>query len=131
MKKFFHIHTISLLISVVIVIPIAFVYGFKPILLFNISINTVNEANVFKGIMGLYLAFASFWILGISKPTYWKAATLSNIFFMLGLAFGRIVSMLFDGLPSTILTLGIIGELVLGFYSWYVLHTKKQLTNQI
>jgi len=125
MKHFFHIHTLSLLISVVIVVPVSFIYGFKPDLLFDITINTIDEANVFKAIMGLYLAFASFWILGILKPTYWKAAILSNIFFMFGLAFGRIISMFFDGLPSTIFIIGTFGETVLGFYGWYVFRRKQ------
>ena len=114
-----------LIVSVIIVIPVAFVYGFKPDLLFDIAINTIDEDNVFKAIMGLYLAFATFWLLGILRPTYWKAATLSNIFFMFGLAIGRIISIFFDGLPSSVFVLGTIGELFLGFYGWYVLQTKK------
>ncbi len=116
-----------LILSVIIVIPIALVYGFQPDLLFNITINTRDEATVFKAIMGLYLSFASFWTLGILKPTYWKAATLSNILFMFGLAFGRIVSILIDGLPSTFFVIGTLGELVLGFYGWYLLKNYKSL----
>ena len=126
MKKFINVHNLPLTISILIVIPIAFSYGIKPDLLFDITINTIDEATVFKAIMGLYLAFASFWYLGILKPTYWKAAIFSNVFFMLGLAFGRTISILFDGLPSPIFIIGTIGELVLGLYGWYVLKTKKR-----
>jgi hypothetical protein len=78
--------------------------------------------------MGLYLAFASLWILGIFKNDYWKTATITNILFMLGLGFGRIISIIFDGIPSTIFILGTIGELVLGFYGWYQLKIFKSIS---
>ena len=83
---------LHLLLSASIVIPIAFIYGFFPNYLFEIQVKSIDEANVFKAIMGLYLAFASFWIIGIFKPNYWKAATISNVLFMIGLAFGRTIS---------------------------------------
>jgi hypothetical protein len=117
---------IHLLLSVSIVIPLAFVYGFSPNYLFDIQINSSDEANVFKAIMGIYLAFASFWIIGIVKPNYWRAATISNILFMLGLAFGRIVSLICDGMPSSLLIYGTIGELVLAIYGFLqLLNTKR------
>jgi Domain of unknown function (DUF4345) len=116
---------IHLLLSVSIVIPIAFVYGFSPNYLFDIQINSIDEANVFKAIMGIYLCFASFWIIGIIKPNYWKAATISNVLFMLGLAFGRLISMLFDGIPSALFVIGTVGELIIGFYSLYLIQKKR------
>lgn len=124
-SKLFHRKNLHLVIAVLIVIPVAFIYGFYPNLLFEVTINSKDEATIFKAIMGLYLGFSTLWIIGIIKPTFWKIATLSNMIFMLGLAFGRLISILFDGLPSTIFVIGTIGELVLGFYSWYVLQSKK------
>ncbi len=123
--KLFYRKNLHLLISVLIVIPVAFIYGFYSNLLFEVTINSKDEATIFKAIMGLYLGFSTLWIIGILKPAFWKIATLSNMIFMLGLAFGRLISMLFDGIPSTIFVFGTIGELVLGFYSWYVLQSKK------
>jgi hypothetical protein len=117
---------IHLLLSVSIVIPLAFVYGFSPNYLFDIQINSIDEANVFKAIMGIYFAFASFWIIGIIKPNYWKAATISNVLFMLGLAFGRIVSLICDGIPSSLLIYGTIGELVLATYGFVALLKPKK-----
>jgi hypothetical protein len=81
--------------------------------------------------MGLYLAFASFWLLGIINSKYWQAAIVSNIFFMFGLAFGRIISVISDGSPSTIFVLGTFGELALGFYAMYVLKKSNKYLNQI
>lgn len=116
---------LHLIISVLIVIPIGCIYGFQPNLLFDVNLNTIDEANIFKAIMGLYLAFASLWIVGILKPTFWKIATVSNMFFMLGLAFGRIISIFFDGFPSGVFVIGTLGELVLGFYAWYQLQKHR------
>ncbi len=107
-----------LILSASIVIPIAFIYGFFPNYLFEIQVKSIDEANVFKAIMGLYLAFACFWIIGIFKPNYWKAATISNVLFMLGLAFGRIISLMYDGIPSLLFICGTIGEFVLAIYSF-------------
>ncbi len=69
--------------------------------------------------MGFYLAFSLLWIVGIFDKSYWKTATIANILFMIGLGVGRIISMIFDGVLSTIFILGTVGELVLGFYGLY------------
>ena len=98
------------------------VYGFYPNIVLNVDINTSDEYNILKAIMGLYLAFASLWILGILNEKYWKTATICNMLFMLGLGFGRIVSIVFDGIPSTAFIVGTAGELILGFYAYYVLN---------
>ncbi len=69
--------------------------------------------------MGLYLGFSFFWILGAINNTYWKAATLSNIIFMGGLAFGRLLSFALDGISYQYI-LGLILEvffMILGVYN--------------
>jgi Domain of unknown function (DUF4345) len=113
------IKNLHLILSSIIVIPAAFIYGFQSDLLFDAPIITMDHATIFKAIMGLYLGFGSLWILGILKDNYWKTATISNMIFMFGLGFGRIISLIFDGVPSTIFVLGTIGELVLGFFALY------------
>lgn len=111
---------LHLIISSGIVIPVAFVYGLFPKIilpqLLDFSVETTDLTNVFRAIMGLYLAFASLWILGMFKPDYWKAATISNILFMGGLAFGRIISLFLDGFPSPVFLMGTAGELVLAIF---------------
>ena len=115
-------HT-HLLISTIIVIPIALVYGIFPksVLpqLLDFTVGTTDLSNVFRATMCLYLAFASLWILGTVKPNYWKAATISNMLFMFGLAFGRMMSFILDGLPSTLFLYGTIGEFVLATFALY------------
>lgn len=108
---------IHLIISTLIVIPIGLIYGFCPDLLFAVKINSTDEDNIFRAIMGLYFAFALLWVLGIFNIEYWKTATISNICFMLGLGFGRILSIILDGIPCKLFIFGTVGELFLGFYS--------------
>jgi hypothetical protein len=114
---------LHLILSVLIVIPAALLYGLFPDkalpLFFDFEVQTTDLKNVFRAIMGLYLAFAVIWILGIFKADFWKIATIANFVFMFGLVFGRMLSMLVDGIPSPAFSMGIIGELILGLFAFY------------
>ncbi|MFD1615794.1 DUF4345 domain-containing protein [Gelatiniphilus marinus] len=112
---------IHLIISVLIVVPVSFVYGFGPDLQFDIYLNTTNERNFFKAIMGLYLGFSAFWVLGIFKASYLKLALIANLIFMMGLGFGRLLSLILDGTPTSGYLFGTFAELFLGFYGLWVL----------
>nr|WP_321229199.1 DUF4345 domain-containing protein [uncultured Psychroserpens sp.] len=118
------INKIHLIISVCIVVPIAFVYGFKPELSFDMFLETVDEHNFYKAIMGLYLGFSTLWILGVFKSNFLKPAILTNIIFMLGLGFGRVLSILIDGTPTSGYIFGTIAELFLGFYGLWILNKR-------
>lgn len=117
------INKIHLIISVLIVVPVAFIYGFNFDSQLDIHVNTIDEYNFFKAIMGLYLGFSTLWILGVLKTKYLKLALVSNLIFMLGLGFGRLLSLALDGTPTFAYIFGTIGELVLGFYGLWVLKT--------
>ena len=125
MNKFVKPINLHLTISIFIVFNIALIYGFKPDLWFDVKVLTTDEHSVFKAIMGVYIAFSSLWFVGIIREKFWQMATISNFLFMLGLAFGRMISLLFDGIPSTIFLLGTIGELTLGFYAFYQFKNQK------
>ncbi len=112
---------IHLIISVSIVVPVSFFYGFQPESPFDIHLNTVDEHNFFKAIMGLYLGFSALWLLGVFKSTYLKLALVSNCIFMLGLGFGRVISYFIDGSPTFGYQFGTIAELFLGCYGLWVL----------
>jgi hypothetical protein len=124
MKKEDIISKIHLIISVVILVPAAVVYGFEPSLQFNIEPKTIDEHNVFKAIMGLYLGFSIIWLLGVFRLRYFKMALLSNLVFMLGLGFGRLLSFFVDGTPTIAYQLGMFGELVLGLYGLWVYNSR-------
>ena len=122
---------IHLLFSSILLTIVSFGYGFGYQIadVFSFSVTSVDLENIFKAIMGLYLAMAGFWLYGVINPNYWKAATLVNILFMLGLAVGRTVSILLDGIPSDLWILGTIGEFVIGFWGIYNLRKYKSSSN--
>jgi hypothetical protein len=116
---------VHLVISLAVVVPAAFIYGFFSESVLDITIDTVDESNLLKGIMGLYLAFSLVWFLALFKDQFLMVALVSNMLFMLGLGLGRILSIILDGFPSLLYSFGFLGELVLGLYGlwlmiWYV-----------
>ena len=115
---------IHLIISVLIVVSVSLVYGFNPSSAFDIHLNTVDEHNFFKAIMGMYLGFSIVWIYGVFKVDYLKLATVTNIVFMLGLGFGRLLSWFMDGTPTLGYQFGMFAELFMGFYGLWVLNSK-------
>jgi len=114
---------IHLVISVSVVIPAAILYAVAPDLILELEPNTNDEHSFFKAVSGLYFGFAVLWILGLLKSSFLKIALVSNVVFMLGLGFGRLTSIMIDGLPSSVYLLGTLGELVLGYYGFWVLRT--------
>ncbi|WP_339661025.1 DUF4345 domain-containing protein [uncultured Polaribacter sp.] len=116
---------IHLIISVLIVVPVSTFYGFNPDSQFDIHLDTIDEHNFFKAIMGLYLGFSTLWILGIFKPTYLKTAIITNMIFMFGLGFGRVLSLFLDGIPTFGYLFGTFAELFLGFYGFWILTNKN------
>ena len=114
---------LHLLVSLLIVVPTAIIYG-SPLILadkLDIQVNTIDLSNMLKAIMCLYLGISSVWIMGIWKSEYWKIATQLNILFMFSLATGRVLSMVSDGWPTDGYVFGVIAELMLGLFSVYQL----------
>lgn len=112
---------IHLIISVVIVVPTAFVYGFQPDIKFDLHPETIDELNLLKAIMGLYLGFSALWIIGIFKAYYLNIAIITNMIFMMGMGAGRVLSILLDGIPTFGYVFGAFAELFLGCYALWVL----------
>jgi hypothetical protein len=114
---------LHLLVSLLIVVPTAIIYGSPSILTeqLDIQVNTIDLSNMLKAIMSLYLGISMVWILGIWKAEYWKSATQLNILFMLTLATGRIISMVTDGVRTGGYIFGVIAEFAIGLFSVYQL----------
>ena len=112
------VHQIFLLVTAIGLIPIAFSYGLMPQkslgYLFDISVSDTNGIHIFRAVMGLYLALALFWIIGAFKVQVRQAALYSLIVFMLGLAAGRILSLIVDGMPHWLLLVYLVLELGFG-----------------
>lgn len=114
---------LHLLISIVVIIPAAFMYGLFPEkvlpLLLDVAIDSNDLKNIFRVIMCIYLGIAGIWILGVLRSYYWKFATLLAIVFMGSLSLGRAISFVIDGKPSLIFILGFFGEFILAVFSYW------------
>ena len=94
-------------------------------LIFNFRVDELELQNIFRAIMGLYFGFAIYWIIGIRKSKYWEAATLSNVIFMGGLATGRLISTILDGVSLQWL-IGLILEFFMMAWGIYNLRMAKK-----
>ncbi len=113
-----NIRQIFLLITAIGLIPIALSYGLLPqkslSYLFDIELSNINGSHIFRAVMGLYFALLSFWIVGAFKVQLRQAALYSLTVFMFGLAIGRVLSIVVDGIPSWLL-IGYLGlEVICG-----------------
>jgi hypothetical protein len=99
-------------------VPIALGYGAKPSvsldMLFGITVDTTNLTHIMRAVMGLYFGMVVFWLWGAFKPSMTGPALAGCAVFMLGLAAGRILSFIIDGMPHWLLVVYAILEIVLG-----------------
>jgi hypothetical protein len=99
-------------------VPIALGYGAQPSAsldaLFGIPVDTVNLTHIMRAVMGLYLGMAALWLWGAFSRPMTGPALVSCAVFMLGLAAGRILSLLLDGMPHWLLVVYAVLEVVLG-----------------
>ena len=109
---------IFLVIAALGLTPIALSYGLVPgtsmDYLFQVPVSDVNGRHIFRAVMGLYLALALFWVAGALRADIRQAALLSLVVFMLGLAAGRVLSLIVDGIPSPLLVVYLLLELGFG-----------------
>lgn len=107
-----------LLICAVGLIPIALGYGAAPSvtleMLFGINVEGTNLTHIFRAIMGLYLAMVVLWVLGAVSRALTRPALVCCAVFMLGLAFGRVLSFLVDGQPHWLLIIYALLEILFG-----------------
>ncbi len=104
-----------LLLAALGLVPIALSYGLVPsasvTYLLGFPVEGINQTHVFRAIMGLYLANATFWLVAAGKPDLQRPALWVLFLFMLGLAFGRVLSIILDGMPGPILLFYLVAEL--------------------
>tara|TARA_Y100000992_G_C21272225_1_gene497620 strand:- start:815 stop:1228 length:414 start_codon:yes stop_codon:yes gene_type:complete len=105
------------------VLAVSLSYGLYPEItlryLYNIEVNSTNLANIFRAIMGLYIALSIFWVAGAFKKSLRLAALWSMTIFMTGIALGRILSIIIDGFPYPIFLFYTVIEIfsaLIGFY---------------
>ena len=122
---------VFLIFCAVGLVPIALGYGAKPSVtldaLFGITVDTTNLTHIMRAMMGLYLGMVVIWLYGAFRPSMTLPALLSCAVFMLGLAAGRILSFILDGLPHWLLVVYAALEIVLGLiaFTLYRGHNSK------
>ena len=116
---------IFLLLAAAGLTPIALSYGASPSAsmsyLFGIDASSTNASHIFRAIMGLYLTLALFWVAGAVKPALSLPALYSLTLFMLGLAAGRVLSLVVDGVPHFLLVIYLLLELLFGAVGCYLI----------
>tara|TARA_B100000427_G_C15370353_1_gene534047 strand:+ start:95 stop:478 length:384 start_codon:yes stop_codon:yes gene_type:complete len=88
------------------VFPVSLVYGGNPAVsmpnFYGIEVDTVNLSNILRAVMGLYIALCVFWVIGARYEKLRLPALWSLAIFMTGIASGRALSLILDGMPSTL-----------------------------
>ena len=105
---------------------VGFAYGICPNRILPFLLHDKITGNdlysVFKAMMALYIGMSIYWMVGIIKPEHWVNATLTCTIFMGSLATGRIISIVIDGMPSPLIVLGTVLELL--FMIWGIYNLK-------
>ncbi len=119
-----------LLVSAAGLTAVALSYGVAPATilpqLLDITVEGTDLTHVFRAIMGLYLGMIALWVLGAFRPSLTRVAVIAEIAFMSGLAVGRALSIIVDGMPSIAL-LGYTG-VEIAMAGWGMLVLKKCFT---
>ena len=109
---------VFLIFCAVGLVPIALGYGASPSVtltaLFDITVDTINLTHIMRAVMGLYLGMVVLWLWGAFSKSMQVPALAACAVFMLGLAAGRILSFVMDGLPHWLLIVYAVLEIVLG-----------------
>ena len=116
-------------------IPLGVTYGAHPAFnllpisfLDEVEINSIDHANIFSGIMGLYVTMAIFWILGALKKSLTIPALWSLVIFMTGIGAGRAISMIADGMPSGPYLLFLLLEVIFALIGFMFIKSMKSNT---
>ena len=86
--------------------------------LYGIEVGSVNLSNIFRAVMGLYIGFIIFWIIGAFNNSLKIPALWSLIIFMLGLASGRFLSLIIDGVPHPLFIVWMLLEIIFGILGY-------------
>lgn len=121
-----------LLFCAIGLVPIALSYGARPSVsldvLYGISVESTNLTHIMRAVMGLYFGMIGCWIWGAFSKPIAGPALVSCAVFMLGIAAGRILSFLLDGMPHWLLVVYAVLEIVLGVMAiaLYRIHISKE-----
>jgi len=114
-----------LLLAAFGLVPVALSYGVMPgesaPLLMGFDVEGTQLTHVMRGLMGLYLANAAFWLAGALRPSLRRPALLGLLVFMGGVALGRALSLVADGWPGFSLFAYLVIEVIFVVLAWRAL----------
>jgi hypothetical protein len=123
-----------LLFSAAGLLAIALSYGVAPAevlpKLLDVKVEGMDLKHIFRAVMGLYLAMIVLWVIGAFRPAVTRTAVIAEITFMIGLAFGRVISFAVDGIPSTLLVVYAVLEITMAVFG-LIVFTKLQKAEQV
>jgi hypothetical protein len=112
---------------------VALSYGVAPAAVLpkvlDLTIEGTDLTHILRAIMGLYLGMIALWVLGAYWAKFTLAAVIAEVVFMIGLACGRVVSIIVDGVPSMLLIGYTVVEITMGL--WGILVLKKLFKTQL
>ena len=121
-----------LIFSAAGLVAVALSYGVAPAValpkVLDLTIEGTDLTHILRAIMGLYLGMIALWVLGASRSNFTRPAVIAEVFFMFGLVGGRVVSILVDGVPSTLLIGYTVVEIIMGL--WGILILQKLSATQ-
>ena len=98
------------------VFPVSLIYGGNPAVsmpsFYDINVDTVNLSNILRAVMGLYISLCTFWVIGARFEKLRLSALWSLVIFMTGVALGRVLSLILDGMPSPLLVFYLVVEII-------------------
>ena len=110
------------------VLPAALGYGLNPKeflpALYGIEVADNNLSNIFRAIMGLYIGCVLLWVFGAFNKSLTVPALWCMFVFMLGIGFGRALSLIIDGMPDIIFVFFMIFEFVAAGITFYLIKAK-------
>ena len=122
-----------LLFSAAGLLLVALSYGVAPVsvlpAILDVTVEGIDLTHILRAIMGLYLGMIALWILGAFRSNFTRAAVIAEVFFMIGLAFGRVLSIVVDGVPSILLIGYTVVEIAMGL--WGILFLRKLSAAQV
>jgi hypothetical protein len=107
-----------LIFSAVGLLPFALGFGIKPSVtlefIYGIRFDTTDLNHFIRAVGGLYFGVAVFLLYGASRRSMADKALAACVVFMLGLAAGRSLSLILDGVTHWRLAVFTVMEIVLG-----------------
>ncbi|MDH5563089.1 MAG: DUF4345 domain-containing protein [Nitrospirota bacterium] len=116
-------------------VPIALSYGAKPSsslsMLFSITVDTTNLTHILRALMGLYFGMVLIWIMGAVNKSLARPALVSCAVFMIGLAAGRVLSIILDGWPHWLLIVYAVLEIMVGIIAIYLYRMQQEPQGEV